>query len=351
MPRIYTPLLALIAILAAAAPAGAAVKAQFGKHVVVSPVKGSVLVKEPGSRAKKLRRATKVRMGSQIDTRRGKVKLTSALRSGKQQSARFNGAPFRVTQPAREGGLTDLELTSDLQCGSGSAKASRRSRLFGRGSGRFRTRGRNSSATVRGTTWVTEDNCSGTQITSVEGEVQTEAEGADLERLLEPGQSVSYFCEIRNRDTDGKGTYCILLLSQPEDRLFGMGITALTDETSYVLCLRYPSGSGVPDECAELPLSEPDPEIGFRQSAVVCFARAGAGVYTAQWGLAGEALEPPLRSVRLRGADASYPPCLIEPPPQPPSSRAANRDDAGTRTGSFGAGFPGLQPDFSTSGV
>jgi hypothetical protein len=344
MSRALASTLALLAVLIAAAPAGAAVKAKFGKSVVLTPVSGSVLVKEPGERTRKVRAKTAISLGSKVDTRNGKVKLTSQLRKGKQQSARFKGAPFRVTQPRDEGGLTDLELTAKLQCGPGSAKGARRSRLFGSGKGRFRTRGRNSSATVRGTTWVTEDDCTGTQITSVEGEVQTDAEGADLERLLEPGQSVSYYCEIRNRTTDGKGTFCILLLSQPKDRLFGMGITALTDETSYVLCLRYPAGSGVPDECVELPLSEPDPEYGFRGSAVACFSRAGEGVYTAQWALAGELLEPPLHSVRLRGADASYPPCLIEPPPQPPAKRAQGRDGEGSLTGSFGAGFPGLVP-------
>jgi hypothetical protein len=35
-------------------------------------------------------------------------------------------------------------------------------RLWGNGRGRFRTRGRYSSATVRGTKWLTEDYCNGT---------------------------------------------------------------------------------------------------------------------------------------------------------------------------------------------
>jgi hypothetical protein len=325
MPRIYTPLFALIAILAVAAPAGAAVKAQFGKHVVVSPVKGSVLVKEPGSRAKKLRRTTKVRMGSQIDSRRGKVKLTSALRSGKQQSARFNGAPFRVTQPPAENGLTDLRILNrgGTACPAGANAARRGGRLLGSGRGRFRTRGRNSSATVRGTTWVTEDTCQGTSITNKEGAVDTQADDANIGRLLEPGQTVTYNCEVRNAETGGQGTYCILLLSQPADALFGMGIAALTDQTSYVLCLRHPTGY---EECVELPLSEPDPEFGFRQSAVACFAKGGAGVYTAFWGLAGELLQPPLSTPRLAGADETYPNCAAEPSPQaPPASRAPQR--------------------------
>lgn len=38
----------------------------------------------------------------------------------------------------------------------------RRRRLWGNGRGRFRTRGRHSSASVRGTWWLTEDRCDGT---------------------------------------------------------------------------------------------------------------------------------------------------------------------------------------------
>ncbi len=35
-------------------------------------------------------------------------------------------------------------------------------RLFGNGKGRFRTTGRHSAATVRGTIWLTEERCDGT---------------------------------------------------------------------------------------------------------------------------------------------------------------------------------------------
>ena len=44
-------------------------------------------------------------------------------------------------------------------------------RLWGSGKGRYKTRGRYSSATVRGTKWLTEDLCDGTRITVVEGTV------------------------------------------------------------------------------------------------------------------------------------------------------------------------------------
>ena len=45
-------------------------------------------------------------------------------------------------------------------------------RLWGKGKGRFRTQGRYSAGTVRGTYWMTEDDCEGTLIRVVEGIVQ-----------------------------------------------------------------------------------------------------------------------------------------------------------------------------------
>ena len=79
---------------------------------------------------------------------------------------------FQVRQSAatRERGLTELRLSGSSFSGCKSRKAanasarSRRSvrRLRAKGGGRFRTRGRYSSATVRGTTWTTTDRCDGT---------------------------------------------------------------------------------------------------------------------------------------------------------------------------------------------
>ena len=40
-------------------------------------------------------------------------------------------------------------------------------RLWGKGKGRFRTRGKRSSALVRGTTWLVEDRCDGSTLTRV----------------------------------------------------------------------------------------------------------------------------------------------------------------------------------------
>ena len=49
--------------------------------------------------------------------------------------------------------------------------SARRRRLWGRGRGRFRTRGRYGAATVRGTWWETKDSCRGTELTVKDGRV------------------------------------------------------------------------------------------------------------------------------------------------------------------------------------
>src|SRR3954447_9670557 len=54
-------------------------------------------------------------------------------------------------------------------CGAGRAVASARKgrptrKLWAHVKGRFRTRGRHGAATVRGTTWLTQDSCAGTLV-------------------------------------------------------------------------------------------------------------------------------------------------------------------------------------------
>jgi hypothetical protein len=49
--------------------------------------------------------------------------------------------------------------------------ATRRTRLFARGRGRFRTRGRYGSGTKRGTVFLTEDRCDGTLFKVTEGQI------------------------------------------------------------------------------------------------------------------------------------------------------------------------------------
>ena len=117
-------------------------------------------------------------VGSFLDTRRGTVELVSATGSGsKTQSGRFNAGLFQVLQSRARAqrGLTELRLKGSgfsrcrarggaATAGAGAAQLSRRTirRLRATAKGRFRTRGRHSAATVRGTVWITADRCDGT---------------------------------------------------------------------------------------------------------------------------------------------------------------------------------------------
>jgi hypothetical protein len=71
-------------------------------------------------------------------------------------------------------------------------------RLWGKGKGRFRTRGRYSSGTVRGTNWLTTDYCDGTETRVVAGVVRVFDFVTKKTILLEPKQS--YFAKAGEID-------------------------------------------------------------------------------------------------------------------------------------------------------
>jgi hypothetical protein len=145
-----------------------------GKTVNVTPVSGTVLVKKRHGGFVPLSEAKQIPMGSTLDTTHGVVKLDSATgKLGTTQTGNFNGGQFRVTQ-TKKNPLTQLTMGGGGfgSCKTrvprgGSAARTHRRRLFGNAHGRFRTRGRNSSATVRGTKWTMTDTCAGT-LTSVQ---------------------------------------------------------------------------------------------------------------------------------------------------------------------------------------
>jgi hypothetical protein len=141
----------------------------LGRAVNVAVASGAVFVKLPGRGFVRLGAGQQIPVGSQVDTRRGVVRLSSAANSrGAVQSGGFSAGVFQVRQARGGGGLTDLNLTggSFRACSAKGASASRSSRIVrrlrGNGRGRFRTRGRYSAATVRGTIWDTIDRCDGT---------------------------------------------------------------------------------------------------------------------------------------------------------------------------------------------
>jgi hypothetical protein len=143
---------------------------EFGRSVVVEPADGVIRVRRPKDKGfGPLEPGVGVPTGTVIDASRGKISLTTSVTENTTQTATFWGGVFEVRQ-ARDGrGYTDLYLRgpSLAKCpapGQAASSAKRRSRsLWGKDRrGRYRTHGRNSVATVRGTTWLTTEKCAGT---------------------------------------------------------------------------------------------------------------------------------------------------------------------------------------------
>ncbi len=172
-------------------------KTVLGKVILVKPVKGKVFVKVPGShKFVRLEDLSEVPVKSIIDTRKGTVKLRSAKDSkGHTQFGYFSAGIFQVLQSSKKKakGLTELVMKggnrkkacatrkrkhkrAKRSTAGPTAQAARRKhkrwrRLRHRAHGRFRTRGRYSSATVRGTTWTVSDRCDGTLTAVSKGKV------------------------------------------------------------------------------------------------------------------------------------------------------------------------------------
>jgi hypothetical protein len=171
-----------------------------GKSVVAKVVSGSVLVKYPPGYIPRagapraaagfvpFKGAANIPVGSQLDTSRGRVALTSAADTAgaKTQTSDFYDGVFQVRQavpkkkPRKPTALiTDVVMKGQIarsQCAplkgarSAAVDAARKKKgpksvlgkLWGSGKGKFRTDGRYSSATVRGTIWLVQDECDGT---------------------------------------------------------------------------------------------------------------------------------------------------------------------------------------------
>ena len=142
---------------------------EFRRSVVAAEVSGTVRVRLRGTRRFiALDAARGIPFGSEVDARRGRVRLTSLPSAGgKPQTAEFYRGLFTVHQV---GSITELRLSEKL---TGCKKAKRASvaqkkrrpksrRLWGNGRGKFRTKGQYSAATIRGTRWLVQDNCRST---------------------------------------------------------------------------------------------------------------------------------------------------------------------------------------------
>ena len=161
--------------------------------VFIKPPPGKTLAGDPTAGAAQLGKgqgfvplteARQIPSGSQIDALRGSLKIVTATgQVGKTQNATIAGGVFTLTQ-ARTGftkGVTNFALQegafpgapSYATCKPKSKKSADQATiaslssktlqlLKASGHGKFKTTGRYSSATVRGTIWTIADRCDGT---------------------------------------------------------------------------------------------------------------------------------------------------------------------------------------------
>jgi hypothetical protein len=193
------------------------------RNVNAIPIRGIVLVREPGTgRFVELTAPDQLSIGTQVDTTNGTVQLTAARAGGLTDTSQFFDGLFTIQQPIPTA-LAELQLNGgDFSCIAGTfsllAKIKKPvRRLWGSGTGKFRTRGRYSSATVRGTRWKTEDRCDGTLTLVEEGIILVRDFIRDVDIVLRAGQS--YLAEPLTRGASQAG--CTLIGTPGKDTLRG----------------------------------------------------------------------------------------------------------------------------------
>ena len=154
----------------------------LGQTENAQPVTGTVFIKSPLGAFVRLTGAEQIPSGAQIDALHGSLQITTATgKKGTTQKGVFGGAIFKLTQ-ARAGaskGLATLALVEGAFAGAPSFATCKKATkandataaavskkvlqlLHASAHGKFRTSGRYSAATVRGTIWTVADRCDGT---------------------------------------------------------------------------------------------------------------------------------------------------------------------------------------------
>ena len=152
----------------------------LGQSENVSPVTGTVFIKSPSGTFVPLTGATQIRTGTEVDALHGSLELVASVGKHKTEHGVFGGAVFRLGQAGRGAlkGLTTLTLIENAFAGGPSYGVCKKHKaadasaaaasskvlqlLHASAHGKFRTTGKYSAATVRGTKWTVADRCDGT---------------------------------------------------------------------------------------------------------------------------------------------------------------------------------------------
>jgi hypothetical protein len=163
----------VVAVRGFRAPAAQLPPPVAGKTVNAYVVRGKVRVKLRGRKKfVELEAGRQIPVGSTVDTTKGRVTIVAA---GDQQADFYDGV-FKIAQNRAATPLTTMKLVERLRCPRGgtasvAAKGKKKRRLWGDGSGKFKTEGKHSAATVVGTKWLVEDRCESTTTRVVTGVV------------------------------------------------------------------------------------------------------------------------------------------------------------------------------------
>ena len=157
---------------------------ETGVSAGAKPISGSVRIKRPGStQFETLTAGDTIPIGSIVDVTNGTVAITTTGANKTIQTSRFFSGVFQLLQDKSKRPVTEARLYGGnfkkacpkARRGSVSATGSAKKKvvraLWGSGKGKFRTKGRYSSAAIRGTEWLTQDRCDGTNVRVKQGVV------------------------------------------------------------------------------------------------------------------------------------------------------------------------------------
>jgi hypothetical protein len=174
-----------------------------GKSFNLELVDGAVSTKcSDDGDFRKLDRPRQVTLDCQIDAERGAVSVTASKGKGRAtQTAVFWGGVFDIDQEAGENREAVMTLAGQRRCekrkggigrrtGQRNRRGSSGRKLWGSGSGNYKTAGSHGAATVRGTIWLVADRCDGSTLFKVkQGTVVVRDFVKDISVNLDAGQS------------------------------------------------------------------------------------------------------------------------------------------------------------------
>jgi hypothetical protein len=187
---------------------------QHGISLLAQPSSGVVKLKLPGQKKfSKMSGIQLIPVNTVINTRKGTVQLIAAVgefaNTDPDSLMEFFDGVFKIKQSDDTDAPAIAKLLGNLRCGDKKGKkgaaasaasgpvakaAARRRGLWGRGRGRYGTRGRGGTGSVVGTTWFTKDTCNGTFWKVTEGAgISVDPKGKKKDVFLGPGDD--YFAK------------------------------------------------------------------------------------------------------------------------------------------------------------